>query len=139
MNDLNGFYRLADGRELKRKLKERFGFNFSVRQRGRWYHVNWQDGPGLRAVNSFLSHFHDNGRNDIMTDLYCGSQYIIAQRSTSKELDNSFLSYLQVRFGWPLSFGAYGLQIDDPACGESMAESIRREFQHLISVAEVLV
>lgn len=134
-NDLKGYYKLNNGNELKRLLKEKFNYNFSVRRKGHWYHVDWIDGPGQQAVNDFLSHFEDNARDDIMTDLWCGSQYIIAQRSIGSDLEASFVSYLQMRFGWPLSFGSYGLQVDDPECSPGMAESLRREFLQLCMTA----
>ena len=104
MNDLKGYYKLADGRELKKKLKEKFNFNFSVRRQGRWFHVNWEDGPSSVSVNAFLHNFHDDDRDDIMTDLWCGSQYILAHRDISKPAFVKILSEMATEYHWQAEY-----------------------------------
>ncbi len=76
-------------RELKRRLRERFGHEFScARDRGtasHWINVRWTDGPTEKEVRGFLDSYNDDGRDDIMTDLWCGSQYTTSSRHYSPE------------------------------------------------------
>ena len=47
--------------------------------------MDWTDGPTEKEVRNFLSTFNDDGRDDSMTDLWCGSQYTAASRHYSPE------------------------------------------------------
>lgn len=104
MENIGKVYMLNDGRELKRKLKEKFNFNFSVRRRGHWFHVDWEDGPNYKAVDSFCNSFHDNKNDDITTDLWCGSQYILLQHTISKGARIALLSKLSHDMGWDAEY-----------------------------------
>lgn len=70
---------------LKKELAEKFKCKFSVTKKAgsRYIHVNWIDGPTLGAVQKFCGRFNDDNRDDIMTDLFIGSQYTLEQREYS--------------------------------------------------------
>jgi hypothetical protein len=46
------------------------------------------------------------------------------------------MSYLQVRYGWPVFIGEYGIQSSDD-CPEDMADYIRHEFHRVAAAASV--
>ena len=82
-------FQQAEPREIKKLLQKHFNYPFSVR-RGRgtayhWIHVSWTDGPTDEAVRGFVGTFNDTSRDDIMTDLWVGSQYTNESRHHSKE------------------------------------------------------
>lgn len=79
----------TEPRELKRRLTDRFRHPFKAhRDRGtasHWINVSWTDGPREKEVGSFLIPFEDSGRDDLATDLWCGSQYTATSRHYSPE------------------------------------------------------
>lgn len=82
-------YQKSTTKEIKQALKSHFNHSFSVRQdRGtasHWISISWIDGPTDQAVRSFCSKFNDTKHDDIMTDLWCGSQYTNESRENSVE------------------------------------------------------
>ena len=76
-------------KEIKKALQSHFNHPFSVRKdRGtasHWIQISWKDGPSDEAIRSFCSKFNDTSRDDIMTDLWCGSQYTSENRENSVE------------------------------------------------------
>jgi len=83
-------FKKAGPKEIKRALKKEFpGVKFSV-TRGRgtawhWINVRWTDGPREAKVREFLGAYNDKANDDIMTDLFCGSQYTSESRTLSPE------------------------------------------------------
>ena len=79
----------TEPRKLKKRLTEHFRHPFKAhRDRGtasHWISVSWTDGPTAKEVRSYLFTFNDSGRDDIMTDLWCGSQYTSDARHYSPE------------------------------------------------------
>jgi hypothetical protein len=73
--------------EIKKMLQAKFNHKFSVRRdhgtASRWIDVRWTDGPSYKEVNYFCGSFNDSSRDDIMTDLWCGSQYTNCHREIS--------------------------------------------------------
>ena len=138
MNELKSFYELKNGHELKKMLKERFGHNFKVKRStgtaSHYIHVKWVDGPSSSEVEKYLALFSDNKNDDQATDLFCGSQYISPTRDYSSEFEMAIISYLQVRYGFPLSFGDYGLEAGG-GCDPKMSDYIRHEFYRICSIA----
>lgn len=80
-------FQRTEPRELKRLLAERFRHPFRARRdRGtasHWINVSWTDGPTEGQVRGYLLAFNDSGRDDIMTDLWVGSQYTSTTRHFS--------------------------------------------------------
>lgn len=80
-------FQKSDTKEIKRALQKHFNYPFSVRRdRGtasHWINVTWVDGPTQHDVRQFCSKFNDTARDDIMTDLWCGSQYTTENREIS--------------------------------------------------------
>ena len=85
-------YQSATTKDIKKALVAHFNHQFSVRRdRGtasHWIQISWIDGPTSEDVRSFCSRFNDTARDDIMTDLWCGSQY------TSESREHSLGAYL---------------------------------------------
>lgn len=82
-------FKEAGTREIKKALIAEFNHPFSV-TRGRgtayhWIHISWSDGPKSEDVRSFCFKFNDTARDDIQTDLWCGSQYTSESREHSLE------------------------------------------------------
>ena len=80
-------YKEITTKELKTALKAQFSWKFSVTQKAgsRFIHVNWTDGPTREAVGQFLQQYNDDGRDDIQTDLWMGSQYTVESRTISNK------------------------------------------------------
>jgi hypothetical protein len=80
-------YQVKSTKEIKQALKKEFKHDFSVTQgRGtahHWVNVRWYDGPPEEIVRSFCGQFNDSGRDDYMTDLWCGCQYTTESRNIS--------------------------------------------------------
>jgi len=93
----------TEPRELKRRLTEHFRHPFKAhRDRGtasHWINVNWTDGPTAKEVRSYLFAFNDSGRDDIMTDLWCGSQYTSDSRHYSPEAFYWAVAEVERQFG----------------------------------------
>jgi hypothetical protein len=94
-------------RELKRRLTEHFRHPFKAhRSRGtasHWINVNWTDGPTDKEVSGFLLTFDDSGRDDIMTDLWCGSQYTSTSRHHSPDAFWWAVGEVERKFGVKLT------------------------------------
>lgn len=98
-------YKKATTAEIKKALVKKFNHKFSVtRDRGtasRWISVRWTDGPTESQVRGFCSAFNDTKNDDMMTDLWCGSQYT----SESRDLSMSAMMFMAARvakkFGLP--------------------------------------
>lgn len=77
----------TETKEIKKALQSHFNHPFSVRKdRGtasHWIQISWTDGPTSEGVRGFCSEFNDTSRDDIMTDLWCGSQYTSENRENS--------------------------------------------------------
>jgi hypothetical protein len=101
-----GFER-AEPKEIKRQLVAKFNHPFSVsRDRGtasHWINVRWEDGPTDSEVRDFLFKFNDSGRDDIMTDLWCGSQYTNTHRSISADLYRKAAEAVGKAWGVPVT------------------------------------
>lgn len=75
--------------EIKKMLVAKFGkgCGWSVKKgRGtasHWVDVRWTDGPPSKVVRSFCGAFNDSANDDMMTDLWCGSQYTSEHREIS--------------------------------------------------------
>lgn len=82
-------YQSATTKEIKKALVAHFSHPFSVRKdRGtasHWIQISWIDGPTGEDVRSFTSKYNDTARDDIMTDLWCGSQYTSESREFTLE------------------------------------------------------
>lgn len=80
-------YQQSTTKEIKKALVSNFNHPFSVtRGRGTAYHwinISWTDGPSDKAVRDFCFKFNDSSRDDIQTDLWCGSQYTTEHRENS--------------------------------------------------------
>lgn len=80
-------FKSATTQEIKKLLIKHFNFPFRVRKgRGtasHWISIHWEDGPTSEDVRKFLAQFNDDSRDDIMTDLWCGSQYTNEHRKIS--------------------------------------------------------
>lgn len=82
-------FRQAETKDIKKALIAEFDHPFSV-TRGKgtahhWIHIAWTDGPKSEDVRSFCFKFNDTARDDIQTDLWCGSQYTSEHREHSLE------------------------------------------------------
>ena len=80
-------YQKSTTKEIKKALVSNFNHSFSVR-RGKgtayhWINISWTDGPSDETVRNFCFKFNDSGRDDIQTDLWCGSQYTTEHRENS--------------------------------------------------------
>lgn len=77
----------ANPRGIKKYLEHKFKHKFSVRQgRGtasHWIDIRWTDGVSGNDVRAACGKFNDDEHDDMMTDLWCGSQYTTEQRSIS--------------------------------------------------------
>jgi len=104
-NETRRNFRQAETGTIKRELTQHFGWRFSVaRSRGtasRYINVRWTNGPTMEAVDGFLSQFNDTAHDDIMTDLWCGSQYTSTHRDYDPEGAWMALSGLDLRNGLP--------------------------------------
>lgn len=93
----------TEPRELKKRLTEHFRHPFKAhRDRGtasHWINVSWTDGPTDKEVRGYLSTFNDSGRDDIVTDLWCGSQYTSANRHYSPEAFYWAVAEVEREFG----------------------------------------
>ncbi|KPL25613.1 MAG: hypothetical protein AMJ75_00445 [Phycisphaerae bacterium SM1_79] len=82
-------YEKATTKQIKQALQSHFDYKFSVRQgRGtahHWISVRWTDGPTQEAVRLFCGKYNDSANDDIITDLWCGSQYTTVSRSYSEK------------------------------------------------------
>lgn len=80
-------FKEAGTKEIKKALQLHFDHSFSVRKgRGtasHWIRISWKDGPADNAVRDFSSKFNDSSRDDLMTDLWIGSQYTNESREIS--------------------------------------------------------
>lgn len=96
-------FETIEPRELKKRLTNYFRHAFKAnRNRGtasHWIDIHWTDGPTDKEVNNFLSTFNDSGRDDIMTDLWCGSQYTSSSRHFSPEAFCWAASEVERKFG----------------------------------------
>ncbi len=96
-------FQRTEPRQLKRLLAEHFRHPFNARRdRGtasHWINVSWTDGPTDKDVRDFLLTFDDSGRDDIMTDLWCGSQYTAASRHFSPEAFYWAVAQVEREFG----------------------------------------
>ena len=96
-------FETIEPRELKKRLANHFRHPFKAnRNRGtasHWIDVSWTDGPTEKEVRSFLFTFNDSGRDDIMTDLWCGSQYTSSCRHFSPEAFYWAVAEVDRKFG----------------------------------------
>lgn len=80
-------YQKSTTKEIKKALVSHFNHPFSVRQdtgtAHHWINISWTDGPSDKAVRNFCFKFNDSSRDDIQTDLWCGSQYTTEHRENS--------------------------------------------------------
>jgi hypothetical protein len=80
-------YEKKTTKEIKKALQDHFGYPFSVKKgsgtASHWVDVRWIDGPKPADVHDFCLQFNDTGRDDHMTDLWCGCQYTTEQREES--------------------------------------------------------
>ena len=96
-------FQRTEPRDLKRILADHFRHPFKARRnRGtasHWIDVSWTDGPTGKEVRSFLLTFNDSGRDDIMTDLWCGGQYTSDSRHYSPEAFYWAVAEVERQFG----------------------------------------
>ena len=79
-------HEVSTTRSIKQSLSSHFNHKFSVRQgkgSSRYIYIKWEDGPSWDQVHEFCRKYNDDGKDDLMTDLQCGSQYTIEHRSYS--------------------------------------------------------
>ena len=80
-------YQRKSNAEMKAILQREFKHPFSVRKSHgtsyRWTRITWTDGPTEKAVREFCGKFNDTEGDDIMTDLWVGSQYTNETRNYS--------------------------------------------------------
>lgn len=98
-------FKKATTAEVKKALVKHFNHKFSV-TRGRgtayhWMHVRWVDGPPEPVVRRFMSIFNDDKNDDMMTDLWCGSQYSGESRDLSVEAFCFMAARVAKKFGLP--------------------------------------
>lgn len=93
----------SDTTQIKKALKAEFNHPFSVRRdRGtasHWIQIRWTDGPTEKSVREFTAKFNDTSRDDMMTDLWCGSQYTSESREISVEFYNWAVKQIEEEFG----------------------------------------
>ena len=98
-------FKKATTAEVKRALVKHFNHKFSVKKgRGtasHWMDVSWTDGPPEPVVRSFLGVFNDTSRDDLMTDLWCGSQYTSNHRDISNDALMFMAALVAKKFGLP--------------------------------------
>lgn len=96
-------FQRTEPRDLKRLLVDHFRHPFKAhRDRGtasHWISVSWTDGPTDKEVRDFLLTFNDSGRDDIMTDLWCGSQYTSTSRHFSPDAFYWAVAQVEREFG----------------------------------------
>jgi hypothetical protein len=90
---------ITSSQALKKELKTMFSVPFSVRRQGRYYHISYDAGPAYGDVHRHLAQYQDNGNDDMMTDLFCGSQYVILERHFSPEQYESAAAILSKAWG----------------------------------------
>lgn len=82
-------FQKTETKDIKRELQKHFNWKFSVtRGRGTAYHwigISWINGPPEKDVRSFCNKFNDTSGDDIMTDLWVGSQYTNEYREFTPE------------------------------------------------------
>ena len=110
-------FQRTEPRDLKRILADHFRHPFCAhRNRGtasHWIDVNWTDGPPEREVRDFLLSFDDRGNDDIMTDLWCGSQYTAASRKYSPEAFFWAVAEVEREFGVKIKVKDYIFKYKD--------------------------
>jgi len=67
----------------------------------RWTDVRWTDGPPEPVVRKFLAVFNDTSRDDMMTDLWCGSHYTSHNRDISNDALMFMAAVVAKKFGLP--------------------------------------
>lgn len=93
--------------EIKKALVSKFGkgCGWSVKKgRGtasHWVSIAWTDGPPSKVVRSFTGAFNDSANDDLMTDLWCGSQYTNEHRRISPGAFGWAVRHVCDRFGLP--------------------------------------
>jgi hypothetical protein len=102
---------ITSSQAFKKELKTLFSVPFSVRRRGCYFHVCYDGGPAYGDVRRHLEQYQDNGNDDITTDLFCGSQYIILERHFSAEQYEAAAAILSKAFGIERTIG-----IDASSC-----------------------
>ena len=72
-------------RELKSLLVKKYGHKFSVtKQTGSSYiRIDWTDGATYDDVSNFVNVYNDDSRDDLQSDYWAGTQYVLCQRDIS--------------------------------------------------------
>lgn len=82
-------YQKTSTKDIKKALTSKFNHKFSVRQdkgtASHWVNISWEDGPTSSQVRAFTRSFNDSKNDDMMTDLWCGSQYTTENREISNK------------------------------------------------------
>ena len=82
-------YQRTTTKDIKKILTGKFNHKFSVRKdRGtasHWVNISWEDGPTVSQVMAVTNNFNDRKNDEMMTDLWCGSQYTTENREISNE------------------------------------------------------
>ncbi|MCK4648827.1 hypothetical protein KAT51_04800 [bacterium] len=82
-------FQQTETRKIKKALVAHFKHPFSVtRDKGtasHWISISWRDGATQEDIRRFCFKFNDSSRDDIQTDLWCGSQYTTENREHSLE------------------------------------------------------
>lgn len=112
-------YQEAITKDIKAALVSHFSWPFSVtKSRGsRYINVRWTDGPTSEAVNTFTRKFNDDGNDDIMTDLFVGSQYTNCHRHFSNDAAYPLLFKIDLRFDKPALSELVAAAMDNIARG----------------------
>lgn len=78
-------HREATTGEIKKYLQKKFNYKFSVTRKGgsSYIDIRWIDGPNGETIRKACYQFNDDSKDDIMTDLFIGSQYTLEHRSIS--------------------------------------------------------
>lgn len=141
-------YQVKTTRQIKQELTERFGCKFSVTSgRGtarHWVDVRWIDGPAWSEVHDFTRRYNDDSRDDLMTDLWCGSQYTNVSRDCSYDAWLYAAKRVCQRWGLQLPEAKrvrsyddrydYAVCSSDPrveAAGEWFSTLVHREFSEI--------
>jgi hypothetical protein len=99
-------YERKTTKEIKKALQAEYpGVKFSV-TKGRgtashWIHVRYVNGPPEAVVRAFCGQYNDTKNDDIMTDLWCGSQYTNEYRELSDKYAWQLVSELDLTAGPP--------------------------------------
>ena len=69
-------------------------------------------------MRGLCAKWDDTGGDDIMTDLWVGSQYILAQRNLTNAATQKAIDAINLKYGLDLHLGFYGEILEGPIAQE---------------------